>query len=318
MKKYAYLGPSGTFTEAALIKAFKGQPAERTPAKDAAEALALVESGVVDGAMLPIENSVEGGVSATLDAIARSRALHIVAEVVIPVSFVVAARSDVSLDRVTVIYTHPHSWAQTRGWVSQNMPDAEYSPATSTAAAAVLVKDSANEHSSNEQLAEARAAICSELVAEQLGLKVLAAGVEDNQGAVTRFVLVARPGELPAPTGSDKTTVAVPLPQDRPGALMDILDQFATRGVNLSRIESRPTGEHLGHYFFSIDAEGHIADERMADALRALHRLSPHLRFMGSYPRAEERHPEVAAEFSDEAFSAASAWLSEIKAGGAL
>ena len=128
-------------------------------------------------------------------------------------------------------------------------------------------------------------------------------------------MLVGRPGELPGRTGADKTTVVVPLPEDRPGALMEILDQFATRGVNLSRIESRPTGQYLGHYFFSIDADGHVADARVADALAGLHRISPATRFLGSYGRADGVRTDVEPHTSDGAFSAAHAWVKEILAG---
>jgi prephenate dehydratase len=160
------------------------------------------------------------------------------------------------------------------------------------------------------------AAICAPIVAqEQPGLSVLAENIGDNPGAVTRFVLVGRPGELPARTGADKTTVVVPLPEDRPGALMEILDQFATRGVNLSRIESRPTGQYLGHYFFSIDADGHVADARVADALAGLHRISPATRFLGSYQRADGHRSIVAPHTSDQAFRAAHAWVRDILSG---
>jgi prephenate dehydratase len=186
----------------------------------------------------------------------------------------------------------------------------EYIPGSSTAAAALgLLED--NPHYD--------AAICAPIVAaEQPGLHVLAENIGDNPGAVTRFVLVSRPGVLPARTGADKTTVVVPLPEDRPGALMEILDQFATRGVNLSRIESRPTGQYLGHYFFSIDADGHVADARVADALAGLHRISPATRFLGSYGRADAQRPVVPPHTSDEAFRAAHAWVGEILAGETL
>jgi prephenate dehydratase len=160
------------------------------------------------------------------------------------------------------------------------------------------------------------AAICAPIVAqEQPGLSVLAENIGDNPGAVTRFVLVSRPGALPERTGADKTTVVVPLPEDHPGALMEILDQFATRGVNLSRIESRPTGQYLGHYFFSIDADGHIGDARVADALAGLHRISPATRFLGSYERADAQSADVAPHTSDEAFQAAHAWVGAILSG---
>jgi prephenate dehydratase len=129
---------------------------------------------------------------------------------------------------------------------------------------------------------------------------------------VTRFIMVSRPGALPKRTGADKTTVVVPLPEDRPGALMEILDQFATRGVNLSRIESRPTGQYLGHYFFSIDADGHVQDARVADALAGLHRISPATRFLGSYGRADAHEVLVAPHTSDEAFRAAHQWVGAI------
>ncbi len=157
------------------------------------------------------------------------------------------------------------------------------------------------------------AAICAPIVAqEQPGLAVLAENIGDNPGAVTRFVLVSRPGVLPERTGADKTTVVVPLPEDRPGALMEILDQFATRGVNLSRIESRPTGQYLGHYFFSIDADGHVGDARVADALAGLHRISPATRFLGSYGRADAQSAQVAPHTSDQAFQAAHEWVGSI------
>ncbi len=132
---------------------------------------------------------------------------------------------------------------------------------------------------------------------------------------MTRFILVSKPGLLPDRTGADKTTVVVPLPEDHPGALMEILDQFASRGVNLSRIESRPTGQYLGHYFFSIDADGHAADARVADALAGLHRISPATRFLGSYARADKQPATVAPHTSDAAFASAHSWVESILKG---
>mgnify|MGYP001161706498 CR=1 FL=1 len=184
------------------------------------------------------------------------------------------------------------------------------SEASSTAAAAMGLLEGDTHYD---------AAICAPIVAaEQPGLAVLAENIGDNPGAVTRFVLVGRPGELPEPTGADKTTVVVPLPEDRPGALMEILDQFATRGVNLSRIESRPTGQYLGHYFFSIDADGHVADARVADALAGLHRISPATRFLGSYGRADGHRTLVEPHTSDQAFRAAPAWVKDILSGASV
>lgn len=297
---YTFLGPEGTFTEAALLQVPEAVAGTRVPSSNAASALAMVRAGRARAAMLPIENSIEGGVPATLDAISAGQELWILHEVVVPVSFVLVARDGVTLADITKVGTHPHAWAQTRDWFQANLPGAEHVPANSTAAAAYELMG---------EFPPYQAAVCAPLVAEQTGLNVLAAGIEDNAGAVTRFVLVGLPGTMPEPTGADKTTVAIPLPEDHPGALMAILEQFASRGVNLSRIESRPTGQFLGHYIFSVDVDGHIADARVADALRGLHRVSPELRFLGSYPRADRQPPHVASHNSDGAFREAAEWM---------
>lgn len=301
---YAFLGPEGTFTEAALMQVPDAAAATRIPASNVNAALDLVRDGSAGAAMVPIENSVEGGVTATLDAIAGGTELRIIREVLVPISFVLVARPGVRLEDVRRVSTHGHAWAQCRLWMDRHLPAAEYVPGSSTAAAAMgLLADDCHYD----------AAICAPLVArEQPGLSVLAENIGDNPGAVTRFVLVSRPGLLPERTGADKTTVVVPLPEDRPGALMEILDQFASRGVNLSRIESRPTGQYLGHYFFSIDADGHVGDARVADALAGLHRISPNTRFLGSYPRADGQETAEEAHTSDAAFAAARAWVESL------
>lgn len=301
---YTFLGPEGTFTEAALMQVPGAAEATRIPSSNVNAALDMVRDGAADAAMVPIENSVEGGVTATLDAIASGPELRITREVLVPISFVLVAPPGVAVADIRRISTHSHAWAQCRLWVEANIPSAEYVPGSSTAAAAMgLLGDDAHYD----------AAICAPLVAqEQAGLAVVAENIGDNPGAVTRFIMVSRPGALPERTGADKTTVVVPLPEDRPGALMDILDQFATRGVNLSRIESRPTGQYLGHYFFSIDADGHVRDARVADALAGLHRISPATRFLGSYGRADAQEVRVAPHTSDQAFHAAHQWVGGI------
>ena len=307
---YTFLGPAGTFTEAALMQVPGAGAAIRVPSTNVNTALDKVRDGSADAAMVPIENSVEGGVTATLDAIATGQELRILREALVPISFVLVARPGVRIEDIRRISTHSHAWAQCRLWAEKNIPNAEYIPGSSTAAAAMgLLEDDPHYD----------AAICAPIVAtEQPGLAVLAENIGDNPGAVTRFVLVGRPGELPEPTGADKTTVVVPLPEDRPGALMEILDQFATRGVNLSRIESRPTGQYLGHYFFSIDADGHVADARVADALAGLHRISPATRFLGSYGRADGHRTIVEPHTSDQAFRAAHAWVRDILSGASV
>lgn len=307
---YTFLGPAGTFTEAALMQVPDAAEAIRVPSSNVNTALDKVRDGSADAAMVPIENSVEGGVTATLDAIATGQELRILREALVPISFVLVARPGTRIEDIRRISTHGHAWAQCRLWAEKNIPNAEYIPGSSTAAAAMGLLEGDIHYD---------AAICAPIVAaEQPGLSVLAEDIGDNPGAVTRFVLVGRPGQLPEPTGADKTTVVVPLPEDRPGALMEILDQFATRGVNLSRIESRPTGQYLGHYFFSIDADGHVADARVADALAGLHRISPATRFLGSYGRADGHRTIVEPHTSDQAFRAAHAWVKDILSGASV
>ncbi|WP_104116624.1 prephenate dehydratase [Arthrobacter sp. B1805] len=303
---YAYLGPEGTFTEAALLQVPGADAARRVPASTVGAALHAVRSGAVDAAMVPIENSVEGGVSATLDAIAVGEPLRILREELVPITFVLAGRQGSALGAVRRIATHGHAWAQCRNWVDAHVAGVEYIPASSTAAAAFGLVDGEDSY---------EAAICSPLVARRLGLAVLASDIGDVSDAVTRFILVGRPDALPPRTGADKTTLVIPLPEDHPGALMQILDQFAARGVNLSRIESRPTGQFLGDYFFSVDADGHVEDARVADALKGLHRISPGIRFLGSYARADRRTPAVERHTSDHAFGLADAWLGQILGG---
>jgi prephenate dehydratase len=304
---YAFLGPEGTFTEAALLQVPGAADATRIPCSNVNTALDRVRSGEADAAMVPIENSVEGGVTATLDAIATGQELRIIREALVPITFVLVARPGVELSDVKRISTHGHAWAQCRLWVDEHVPDADYVPGSSTAASAMGLLDDDAPYD---------AAICAPLVAaEQPGLNVLAEDIGDNPEAVTRFILVSKPGLLPGRTGADKTTVVVPLPEDHPGALMEILDQFASRGVNLSRIESRPTGQYLGHYFFSIDADGHATDSRVADALAGLHRISPATRFLGSYARADKQPAVVAPHTSDAAFASAHAWVDSILKG---
>lgn len=304
IRRYSYLGPSGTFTEAALLQIPGAEQAERVPASSVLSALTMVEEGTVDGAMVPIENSVEGGVTATLDAVSVAHNLHIVGESLVPITFVLASREPLALSQIGSLATHSHAWAQVRRWAEASVPHAEYIPASSTAAAAQGLLG---------EKPVADAAICSPLVAEQLGLHVIGTGIEDVPGAVTRFVLVTKPGPSAEMTGADKTTVMIPLPEDRPGALMEILEHFSTRGVNICRIESRPTGYGMGDYFFSMDLEGHIAEARVADALTGIHRVSPHIRFLGSYPRADRKPQQVTQDVSDDAFSAANAWISSLR-----
>ena len=313
--RHAFLGPEGTFTEAALRRLVDPDAADLVPASSVLAALAAVRAGEVDSAVVPIENSVEGGVSATLDDIGAGEELQIRAEVLVPISFVLVGRPGIALADVRHVSTHTHAWAQVRGWMDEHLPGVEFTPASSTAAGARALLPAEGIGGDDTEAAPAvDAAVCAPLVAEQTGLPVLAERIEDVAGAVTRFVLVSRPGALPEVTGADKTTVTVPLPHDHPGALREILDQFATRGINLSRIESRPTGEGMGRYFFSIDLEGHLAEERVGAALAALHRSFPGVRFLGSYPRAERQAVRVPPHVTDEAYRRGGEWVRGILA----
>ncbi|GAA2041413.1 prephenate dehydratase [Yaniella flava] len=305
MKSYAYLGPEGTFTEAALQRVPEAREAEKVAAGSVIAALNQVRSGDVEAAVVPIENSVEGGVSATLDEIANGEELYIVGEVLVPISFMLVGRPDrpQQLDQLRSVATHTHAWAQVRGWAQTHIPDAEFAQASSTAAGARGLLDDATTYD---------AAVCAPHLARSLDLPILAEGIEDTTGAVTRFVVVARPGRLPERTGADKSSLVVPLPEDHPGALVQIMNQFATRGVNLTRIESRPTGEYLGKYFFSIDLEGHLGEERVGAALAALYRMFPGVRFMGSYPRAEHSPTSIPAYTTDDAYQRGRAWVQNI------
>ncbi|WP_144794767.1 prephenate dehydratase [Kocuria palustris] len=305
----AYLGPAGTFTESAL-RQIEPDAARHQPVASVPAALSAVRGGRAESAVVPIENSVEGGVTATLDALAAGAELRIRAEMLVPIRFALVSLRPKELSEVRAVSTHSHAWAQVRGWVDENMREVEYIPASSTAAGALGLLASGDQ-------AGYDAAICSPaIVAAHPELAVLADDIGDNRAAVTRFVHVAEPGSpLPERTGSDRTTLVIPLWTDRAGALLEILEQFATRGVNLSRIESRPTGNSLGEYFFSVDLDGHILDERVAEAVMGLRRICPTTRFLGSYPKAETGLADVESRHTDGAFRQARDWVQELRAG---
>ena len=305
--RIAFLGPFGTFTEQA-VRQVASPDAVLLPMTSAPQALAAVRNGQADRAVVPIENSIEGGVNATLDALAHGQPLVIVGEMHVNVVFQLAVRPGTTPEQVRRIGTHPHAWAQCRGWVESTFPGAVHVPATSTAAAAQLL---------SQGEAGFDAALCNAVSVSSYGLQALYQDVADNPGAVTRFVLVSRPGSLPAPTGADKTTIQVALPVNESGALLTMLEQFAVRGVDLSRIESRPSGDGLGNYEFSIDIVGHVSEERVQAALVGLHRHSPWVRFMGSYPRIDGVANAPAVGTSDEAFRSARNWVEGLLAGRA-
>ena len=271
MHTYAYLGPAGTFTEGALKK-ISAEGDKRIPYINVTAALDAVRSGEADYALVPIENSVEGVVARTLDELATGVPLTIAAEVTLPVSFDLMVKADTT--EINRIGTHPHAESQCRTYLSTQYPHAEIIPTNSTAAAAEMVAKG-----------QLDAAIASTAAAENFGLQVIASAIGDNQVAVTRFIAAQKPGFIPAATGHDRTSLVVYIDIDHAGALLEILSVFAKYDVNLTFIQSRPTGRELGHYHFIIDVEGHINDEAVAKSMEELREICDDIRFLGSYPR---------------------------------
>lgn len=301
--QFGYLGPEGTFTHQALLSVpvLNGEP---IPYGSVVLALEAVRSGEVGAVLVPIENSIEGGVSATLDNLTYGEPLVITREVLLPVQFNLYARPGTRLADVRRVVTHPHASAQCRGWLAANLPQATVSEGGSTAAGAAEVADPESRYD---------ATICAEIAGRMHGLEAVATAIADNTEAFTRFVLVSRPASPPPPTGADKTTMVVFLPDDEPGALLRMLEQFVSRGVNLSRIESRPSRMTRGTYSFSIDALGHVEDARVAGALKGLHRTMREVVFLGSYPSADGVRPDLRESHTDRAYRDAEAWLQRVR-----
>lgn len=309
--RYAFLGPAGTFTEQALRTLPAAAGATTTPYASVGLAVDAVRTGEADGAVVPFENSVEGSVAVTLDELATGEPLLITREMTVPVRLALLARPGAALDSVRTVATHPHAAAQCRGWLARHLPAATVVPVGSTAQAAAEVAGADGHEPTHD------AAVAAPIAAERYRLTVLADAVGDNPDAVTRFVLLSRPGPVPARTGSDKTTLVAFQRDDHAGALLEMLEQFASRGVNLTRIESRPTGRALGRYCFSIDCEGHLDDARVGEALMGLRRTCAEVRFLGSYPRLDGARPALREGTDDADFTDAQAWLARLRGGGA-
>ncbi|HEV3381636.1 MAG TPA: prephenate dehydratase [Trebonia sp.] len=303
--RYAYLGPEGTFTEAAAASLGLPGDAALVPYPSVGAALTAVRTGEAERGVVPMESSVEGIVTATVDDLASGSGLAIHGETRLPIAFALLAVVGTELADVKSVGGHPQAEAQCRRWLRARLPDAEWVPLASNAEAA-------------RQVAEGRldAALAGEFAAAKYGLNVLMPDVHDNGNAVTRFVVVAPDSsDMPSPTGSDRTSMAAFLRDDHPGALVEILVEFAVRGVNLTTIQSRPTGDGLGSYFFFIDCEGHISDARVGEALAGLRRASADLRFLGSYPRSDGGRTHVRPGTSDAEFAEAAAWLARFRRG---
>ena len=297
-----FLGPAGTFTEQALSTQPDLLAGELVAIGTIADVLAATEAGEVDLGFVAIENAIEGTVNVTQDTLALDADLLIQREVVIPVHLNLLGRPGATLDGITTVVSIPIATAQCRRFLTEHLPDAVTRAANSTAEAAQLLAETGTTDT---------AAIGTARAAEVWGLDVLAADIEDHPENATRFVVVARDG-IPPPTGHDKTSIVVFQRADAPGSLLAILQEFAARNINLSKLESRPTKTSLGDYCFLIDLEGHIDDEVVGDALRTLVTKQHEVKFLGSYPAAGEHGPTVRRE-AVEAWRKADAWLADLR-----
>lgn len=268
--RVAFLGPAGTYSHLAALRHF-GVSCDFMPLESIAEAIDKVERGQAAVAVVPVENSSEGGVGATMDCL-MSTSLPVCGEIYLRVSHaLMSSRS--ALSQVETVYSHPQALAQCRRWLSRKLPRAEQRECASTAAAAHLA-------ASEPQAA----AIGSLNLAEHYGLVVLAEDIQDSPQNLTRFLVLGR--QVCAPTGEDKTSLLFAVAH-RPGSLYRALGHFAQRGINLSRIESRPIKDRPWEYAFSVDFWGHRQEPQVAEALQALSGEVEFLKVLGSYPRAE-------------------------------
>lgn len=279
-QRWTYLGPAGTFTEQAAVDLAAMQPspaADLVPTASVSEALAQVRGGTADAACVPLENSVEGAVPLTQDELTHGEPLFITAEAYVPVTFHLLVRPGMTMSRITAVGSHPHGLAQVRDWVARHLPAARTVVTDSTAAAAAAVAAGTLD-----------AAAAAPVAGTRYGLEVLADDIGLIRDAITRFVLLRRPAAAPEPTGNDRTSMVLWVANE-PGTLLGLLAEFASRGINLTRLESRPTRTRPGEYVFLVDADGHIADPAVADVLAALVRRGALLRYLGSYARMRGR-----------------------------
>jgi prephenate dehydratase len=294
----AFFGPSGTFTEEALLTQSDLSACALEPKASIAEVLAAVSRGEVDRGFVPMENGIEGTVNATMDGLVFDHELLIVREVVLDIHLHLMARPSTKLSDLTHVHSYPHALAQVRGFLGSELPEIVEVAANSTADAAREI---------GERGGPGDAAVAPRLAASLYGLEILASNIEDHEDNQTRFVVVAR-DVVPAPTGHDHTSIVCFQDADRPGSLYGILGQFAARDINLTNLQSRPTKRGLGEYCFIIDLEGHLADQVIADCLRDLRAHLANVKFLGSYP-SDGPQSEVVREAVTKARLDADEWL---------
>ena len=298
-ESWAYLGPAGTFTEQAAqsmadrARAAGGRGIVLESQVSVTAALDAVRSGAAAAACVPMESSVEGAVPLTQDELTHGEPLLITAEAYVPITFDLLVRPGTELAAVRSVGAHPHGHAQIRGWLAAELPtaDAVMCPSNAAAAQAVAAGD-------------LDAAAAAPVAGPRYGLVTLASDIGEVRDAVTRFVLLRRPATPPPPTGNDRTSLVLSV-GNHPGSLLAVLTEFAARGINLTRLESRPTRSKMGEYVFLVDADGHLNEPAMADVLAALSRRSALLRWLGSYPRAQGSNVPQAEFATEHAYSAA-------------
>ena len=272
MGTYAFLGPAGTFTEEALLS-MGMDDMELVPRVSIPDVFDAVESGDADCGIVPIENSIEGSVTATLDMLVFESALKIRGELVRDIHHALIVAPGLGVEQIEKIVSHPQASAQCRRWLARVLAGRPVMAANSTSEA---VEKAVKE--------PGVAAIGTELAAKLHGGEILFRAIEDHEQNKTRFVLLGK--ETMAPTGDDKTSLACFIHKDQPGALLQILQEFAYRYLNLTKIQSRPTKEGLGDYMFFIDVEGHQADDNLAKAIECLRCKIADVKVLGSYPMA--------------------------------
>jgi chorismate mutase/prephenate dehydratase len=267
--RVAYLGPHGTFSEAAVLQRF-GQATEGLPADSIDGVFSAVESGAANYGLVPVENSTEGAIGRTLDLLLSSN-LNICGEVLLQVHQCLLSNEN-DLSMVRKIYSHPQSFGQCMGWLNAHLPHAERITASSNADAARMAAE--------ESFA---AAIAGERAAEHFKLKVLESNIEDDARNTTRFLVIGK--QDVAPSGRDKTSLAMST-KNRPGAMHDLLTPLANNGVSMTKLESRPSRTGLWEYVFYVDIEGHQSDAKVAAALEQLKQIAAFVKVLGSYPAA--------------------------------
>jgi prephenate dehydratase len=301
VSRVAYLGPRGTFSQAALIEmsalGLLTGPSEEVATVSTPAALDAVRDGAAEYACVPIENSIEGSVLPTLDSLAFGSPLQVFGELTLDVAFSIVIAEHMTAEDVRRIAAFPIAAAQVQRWLAAHLPKAAIVAASSNAAAAEDVVHG-----------RADAGVSTALAAELYGLASLASGVVDEPNARTRFVLAGLPGPPPGRTGADRTSVVLRL-DNVPGALVSAMTEFAVRDIDLTRIESRPTRTELGTYVFFLDCVGHIDDTPVSEALKALHRRCADMRYLGSWPTGSPAG--TVPPRTDEA----SSWLERLRGG---